>query len=95
MQTQQPDYHRLGRFSLPRLESSDWERFIPLMSQMVVVQAEFHYDRDRIHYLAFSPLFDEIERFSRAPEYLVEFKREQREDSSFQLTSGFIIERIP
>ena len=61
--------HRLGRFTISNPVMDRWEDLLPLMGNMVVVQATFRYDLAAIEYLAYSPLFDEIDPNTAAPEY--------------------------
>lgn len=62
--------HRLGRFYLYDSDMGRWEsNLLPLMGNFVVVEARFRFDLRAIEYLAFSPLFDEIDPNIAAPEY--------------------------
>lgn len=62
--------HRLGRFILHQADLRRWEtNLLPLMGNFVVVDASWRYDLNAIEYVAYSPLFDEIEGGIVAPEY--------------------------
>jgi hypothetical protein len=61
--------HRLGKFTITQNELCKWEDWLPVMGNFVVVEARYRYDLGAIEYLAFSPLFDEIDGAVVAPTY--------------------------
>lgn len=63
--------HRLGRFKLDQEYMYKWEELLPLMGNFVIVDVQRQYDTRKIEYLAYSPLFEEIEEYVKAPDYEV------------------------
>jgi hypothetical protein len=61
--------HRLGKFNLDQDYVRRWEELLPIMGNFVIVRAEFEYDTCKISYMAYSPLFDEVEEYCECPEY--------------------------
>ena len=61
--------HRLGKFKFAQDYMQKWEELLPIMGNFVIVRAEFEYDTRKICYMAYSPLFDEVEEYCECPEY--------------------------
>jgi len=63
--------HRLGRFKLDQEYMHRWEELLPVMGNFVIVDVQRQYDTHKMEYLAYSPLFEEIEEYIKAPDYEV------------------------
>ena len=78
MSTTNNECRRFGRFEVSRdlAIGENWRGLLVLMSQVVVVKAEFNVDTDTFSYLAVSDLFEEVDPFVDAPWYSFMFIRE-------------------
>lgn len=66
--------NRIGKFCVDeRMIRLHWEVIAPLMANFVVVQVQNRFDIMAMEYTALSPLFAEVEEFSYAPQYEVNF----------------------
>lgn len=66
---------RLGRFHIA-IETVEQHRetIRLLMSELIILEAELHYDTHSVHYLAESKMFDEVPEHCMAPDYRIEIK---------------------
>jgi len=77
--------HRVGRFSIKdALLRSDPDAFLILSAQIIVVRCEYMFRNDGFEYIALSPLFDEVEPGSMAPDYRIEINLDTREVKVFR-----------
>jgi hypothetical protein len=70
----------------------NWRGLLVLMSQVVVVKAEFNVDTDTFSYLAVSDLFEEVDPFVDAPWYSILFLRE--EDGTVRVHSATRLQEL-
>lgn len=68
----------MGRFNIPlELFEQGWEKLIPLLEGMFILEARFSYDTRAWEYTALSEKFDLVQEGVPAPEYKIEFTRDQ------------------
>lgn len=70
--------NRMGKFSISlELFEQGWEKLVPLLEGMFILEARFSYDSRAWEYLALSEKFDLVQEGSPAPDYKIEFTRDQ------------------
>lgn len=69
---------RLGRFNVSRvLLREQPEQLKPLFAEMIVVEAQMRWERDRVEYLAMSERFEVVPEGVMAPLYEITFERDE------------------
>lgn len=66
---------RIGEFRIPCSLLEDWEALLPFMANVIIVRAECRYDTRSIHYVAYSPAFDEVDPMFIPPQYAAGLER--------------------
>ena len=72
--TPQPNANQVGKFSISTHLFKEWKSLLPLFSQMVVTFAQYKLDNDEMEYIAYSPLFDEVE--TCVPHYKITIQKD-------------------
>lgn len=73
-----PPPRRIGRFKISHdLIWQDWRNLLALFAQVVVVRAESRFLWNQIEYEGYSDLFDETPEGCCAPEYRIEFSKQE------------------
>ena len=76
---------RVGRFSIRSATlKSDPDAFLMLSENIIVIRCEHIFHSESFEYIALSPLFDEIEPGSMAPDYRIEINLDTREVKVFR-----------
>ena len=69
---------RLGRFNVSRMLLREQpEQLKPLFAEMIVVEAQIRWERDRVEYLAMSDRFELLPVAVSAPLYEITFIRDE------------------
>lgn len=70
--------NRIGKFSISlELFEQGWEKLIPVLEGMFILEAKFSYDARAFEFLALSEKFDLVHEGLPAPDYKIEFTRDQ------------------
>lgn len=70
--------NRMGKFEISlELFEQGWEKLIPLFEGMFILECKFSYDARAFMYTALSDKFDLVQEGLPAPDYKIEFTRNQ------------------
>lgn len=64
---------RRGKFKVACRLLRDWEKMLPLFSQIVVIRTDYDFANDAIEFTAYSRLFEPLDEAVASPTYEIVF----------------------